>query len=101
MAGDWQPVAEVSQERSARNWSVPRRVRIGSHSGWLGSEDLLFLWYVYQVCEDWLTKWVVGVGSEMVSRTHTLALRLRPTLPPGSRTTTRPVTYEVSDFPLR
>ena len=34
------------------------------------------------LCEDWLTKWVAGVGPEMVSRTHTLALRLRPTLAP-------------------
>lgn len=31
------------------------------------------------LCEDLLTNRVVGVGSEMVSRTHTLALRLRPT----------------------
>ena len=57
-------------------------VRIGSHSEGrmpgisrlAGADDAL--------CEDWLTKWVVGVGSEMVSRTHTLALRLRPTLAP-------------------
>ena len=74
-------------------------VRIGSHSEGrmpgisrlAGADDAL--------CEDWLTKWVAGVGPEMVSRTHTLALRLRPT--PGPRTTTRPLTYEVSDFPLR
>ena len=48
----------IGKMRGAR--SVPRCVRIGSHNGWLGGENLLFLWHVYPVCEDWLTKWVVG-----------------------------------------
>lgn len=60
-------------------------VRIGSQTGWYGRLGLVF-WVVWVLlCEDWLTRWVVGVGSEMVSRTHTLVLRLRPTLAPTPR----------------